>query len=140
MRPQKVANVDVEQLRQRDGQQSHDLKYGFGYRTVDAVSGTLWPGNGILAIENSPTDLRAQVFRQGYGGNRADYLDFYAGDTIQHAALTIDVGVRYDRQWGKALRERDAANPAFPSVVPGIVVRRLRLAVHLEQLLAARRA
>src|SRR2546430_13745531 len=39
---------------------SHDVKYGFGYRTVDAVSGTLWPGNGILAIENSPTDLRAQ--------------------------------------------------------------------------------
>src|SRR5580765_7651260 len=102
VRPQKVANVDVNNFVSAMGS-SHDLKYGFGFRTVDAVSGTLWPGNGILAIENSPTDLRAQVFRQGYGGNRADYLSFYAGDTIQHAALTVDVGVRFDRQWGKAL-------------------------------------
>ena len=30
-------------------------------------------------------------------------------------------------------------NPAFPNVVPGFIVRRLRLAVHLEELLAARR-
>jgi len=119
VRPQKVANVDVNNFISAMGS-SHDLKYGFGFRTVDAVSGTLWPGNGILAIENSPTDLRAQVFRQGFGGNRADYLSFYAGDTIQRGALTVDVGVRFDRQWGKALASEIAANPAFPSAVPGV--------------------
>jgi len=119
VRPQKVANVDVNNFVSAMGS-SHDLKYGFGFRTVDAVSGTLWPGNGILAIENSPTDLRAQVFRQGYGGNRADYLSFYAGDTIQRGALTVDVGVRFDRQWGKALASEIAANPAFPNAVPGV--------------------
>jgi hypothetical protein len=119
VRPQKVANIDVNNYLSAMGS-SHDLKYGFGFRTVDAVSGTLWPGNGILAIENSPTDLRAQVFRQGYGGNRADYLSFYAGDTIQRGALTVDVGVRFDRQWGKALASDIAPNPAFPSVVPGV--------------------
>jgi len=119
VRPQKVANVDVNNFISAMGS-SHDLKYGFGFRTVDAVSGTLWPGNGILAIENSPTDLRAQVFRQGYGGNRADYLSFYGGDTIQRGALTVDVGVRFDRQWGKALASEIAANPAFPNVVPGV--------------------
>jgi len=119
VRPQKVANVDVNNFISAMGN-SHDLKYGFGFRTVDAVSGTLWPGNGILAIENSPTDLRAQVFRQGYGGNRVDYLNFYAGDTIQRGALTVDVGVRFDRQWGKALASDIAPNPAFPNVVPGV--------------------
>jgi Carboxypeptidase regulatory-like domain/TonB-dependent Receptor Plug Domain len=119
VRPQKVANVDVNNFVSAMGS-SHDLKYGFGFRTVDAVSGTLWPGNGILAIENSPTDLRAQVFRQGYGGNRADYLSFYGGDTIQRGALTVDVGVRFDRQWGKALASEIAANPAFPNTVPGV--------------------
>ena len=66
---------------------THDLKYGFGYRTADAISGTLWPGNMILAIENSPTDLRAQVFRQGYGGNQAPTTsNFYVGDTISRRA------------------------------------------------------
>src|SRR4030095_3471907 len=91
VRPQKVANVDVNNFISAMGN-SHDAKYGFGFRTVDAVSGTLWPGNGILAIENSPTDLRAQVFRQGYGGNRANYYDFHIGDTIAKGRATINLG------------------------------------------------
>ena len=118
VRPQKVFNADVNSFLTAVGA-SHDLKYGFGYRTVDAISGTLWPGNGILALENSATDLRAQVFRQGNGGNRVNYLDFYVGDTISRDRVTIDLGLRYDRQWGKALPSTTASNPAFPDVVPG---------------------
>jgi hypothetical protein len=98
---------------------SHDLKYGFGWRSAEATAGTLWPGNGILALENSPTDLRAQIFRQGFGGNRATYLDFYAGDTISRGRLTIDLGLRYDQQAGKALPATTLSNPALPNLVPG---------------------
>ena len=67
---------------------SNDIKFGFGYRTAEAISGTLYPGNQILAIENSPTDLRAQVFRQGLGSNKAFYTDLYAGDTISKGRAT----------------------------------------------------
>jgi hypothetical protein len=74
----------------------------------------------ILAIENSPTDLRAQVYRQGYGGNRTDYVSFYVGDTISRNSVTIDAGVRYDRQWGKALPSNTLANKGLPNVVPGL--------------------
>ena len=119
VRPQKTVNIDANNFLTALGM-SHEVKYGFGYRTVTAISGTLWPGNGILAIENSPTDLRAQVFRQGYGGNKANYLDFYVGDTISRQQMTIDVGVRFDRQNGEALPSNTLANPAFPSVVPGL--------------------
>ena len=34
--------------------------------------------------------------------------------------LTVDLGVRYDRQWGEALPSTLAANSAFPNLVPGI--------------------
>jgi hypothetical protein len=119
-RPQQVLNIDSNSFLTGMGG-AHDIKYGFGFRTTDVVSGTLYPGNMILAIENSPTDFRAQVFRQGFGGNRANYLDFYVGDTISHNMLTIDLGVRYDRQWGKALPSQTSANKAFPDLVPGIV-------------------
>ncbi len=119
VRPQKTATVDANSFFTIMGA-SHDFKYGWGFRTTDVLSGTLWPGNMILAIENSPTDLRAQVFRQGFGGNRANYLDFYAGDTITRNRFTIEAGVRYDRQWGKALASDTKANPAFPAVVPGL--------------------
>ncbi len=119
VRPQHVYNVDANSFLNRLGG-SHDLKYGAGYRTVEATSGTLYPGNMILAIENSPSDLRAQVFRQGLGGNRANYLDFYAGDTMSKGPMTLDLGVRYDRQWGKALASDTKANAAFPDLVPGL--------------------
>ena len=138
VRPQKVANVDVNNFVTAVGA-THDLKYGFGFRMVDAVSGTLWPGNGILAIERSATDLQAQVFRQGYGGNRADYLDFYVGDTIARNRMTLDLGLRYDQQWGKALAGPDRGQRRLSERRPGRVVRRLRHAVHLEEPVAARR-
>ncbi|HEV3063457.1 MAG TPA: TonB-dependent receptor [Vicinamibacterales bacterium] len=119
LRPQQVVNVDINSF-WHGGGAAHDLKYGVGFRRVDALSATVWPGNGILAIENSPTDLRAQVFRQGEGTNRARYLDFYAGDTISKDRLTVDVGVRYDRQSGQALPSVTQANPAFADLVPGL--------------------
>jgi len=118
VRPQQNVNVDLNSFLTGFGG-SHDVKYGIGFRTTDATSGTLWPGNMILGIENSPTDFRAQVFRQGLGGNRANYLDLYVGDTISHSRTTIDVGVRFDRQWGEALPATTLANTAFPNVVPG---------------------
>jgi hypothetical protein len=120
IRPQKTMTVDADSFFSGMGG-SHDLKYGWGFRTTDVISGSLYPGNGILAIENSPTDKRAQVFRQGYGGNRANYLDFYAGDTITHNRLTVAAGIRYDRQWGKARPSTTKGNPAFSNLVPGLV-------------------
>ena len=118
VRPQRILNADANNFLTGFGG-SHDLKYGFGFRSVDAIAGTLWPGNMTLAIVNSPTDLQAQLFRQGNGGNRAEYLDFYAGDTISRDRLTVDLGIRYDRQWGRALPSTTASNAAYPNVVPG---------------------
>jgi hypothetical protein len=121
LRPQQVVNIDANSFLHAGGS-SHDLKYGFGFRTTDVITGTLYPGDGILAIENTPTSLFAQVFRQGYGGNRANYLDFYAGDTISMKNnMTIDVGLRFDHQGGRALPSTTAANPAYPNLVPGVV-------------------
>src|SRR5258708_6512211 len=119
LRPQQVVNVDLNSFWQGGGA-AHDVKYGVGFRRADALSATVWPGNGVLAIENSPADLRAQVFRQGMGTNRAQYLDFYAGDTISKGRLTVDAGIRYDRQSGQALASVTQANAAFADLVPGL--------------------
>ena len=119
IRPQHVATIDAQSFLNGFGG-AHDLKYGFGYRRVEAISGTLWPGNMILANERAG-NLQARVFRQGYGGNRANYLNFYVGDTISHDRLTVDVGLRYDRQDGEALPSTTLPNTAFPDLIPGVV-------------------
>src|SRR4029077_20571480 len=64
VRPQMSATFDLNSFLTALGA-GHDVKYGFQYRHVNATTGTLWPGNGILALKNSPTALFAELFRQG---------------------------------------------------------------------------
>ncbi len=118
-RPQQTVNVDGQSFLNLGGG-AHDVKYGFGWRRVDATSSVLWPGNMILGLQRAG-GFEAQVFREGSGGNRMQYLNFYVGDTISLNRLTLDVGVRYDRQNGRALPSQTQANKAFPDLVPGIV-------------------
>jgi len=120
VRPQHVYNIDANSFLTGMGW-SHDLKYGGGFRTAEAYSAQVYPGNMILAIENSPTDLRAQVYRQAAGSNKGYYTDFYVGDTLSKDRVTIDAGLRYDQQWGRALPSQTLPNAAFPQVVPGLV-------------------
>ena len=119
VRPQMTVNADANSFLSAFGA-SHDVKYGFGWRRVNATTGTLWPGNGILAVLQNATTSIAQVFREGSGTNRTTYADVYVGDTISKGRATIDLGLRYDRQGGRALPSVTAANPALPSLVPGL--------------------
>jgi len=120
IRPQMSVNLDANSFLTRFGA-SHDVKYGFGWRRVNATTATLWPGNGILSVVQNASTSIAQVFREGSGTNRTQYVDAYIGDTISKGRATIDLGVRYDHQGGRALPSATAANPAFPTLVPGLI-------------------
>ena len=119
VRPQMTVSVDLNSFLSGLGA-AHNVKYGFGWRRVNATTGTLWPGNGILGVVQTPATVIAQVFREGSGTNRTQYLDAYIGDTISAGRATIDFGVRVDHQGGRALPSVTAANPAFPALVPGL--------------------
>jgi hypothetical protein len=118
-RPQHTINVDGNHFRSI-GRGTHDLKFGFGWRRTDAFSQNLYPGNMIVAYENSATDFRARVYREGAGTNRTYYISGYFGDTISMGRVTLDLGLRYDRQYGRALASTTQSNAAFASLVPGI--------------------
>jgi hypothetical protein len=118
-RPQHTFNLDNNYFLTL-GNATHDVKFGFGYRKTDIVSQTLYPGNGAVAYEKSATDFRARLYREGAGANRAEYLNFYLGDTIAMDRLTLDLGLRYDQQGGQALPSQTLPNAGFPDLVPGI--------------------
>ena len=122
LRPQHTANVDSTSFFHAVGG-THDVKYGFGFRSTEGTTGTLWPGNGILALRQGTSAAAsfAELFREGNGTNVARYLDFYAGDTFALRRTTINAGVRFDRQWGAALASNTAGNQAFPNMLPGAV-------------------
>jgi hypothetical protein len=119
LRPQHTFNVDGNYFVNGWGG-GHDLKFGGGWRRSDAWATTQWPADMIRAMANSVTDYRARLYREGRGGDRVEFFDLYVGDTFTRSRATIDLGVRYDRQWGKALASETQANVAFPALVPGI--------------------
>jgi hypothetical protein len=119
VRPQWTTTLDAVAFRAGRGM-SHDIKFGLGWRRVDAIAETVWPGNALLALENSATDRRVRIFRQGRGANRVQTAHVYVGDTMQYNRLTVDAGLRFDHQTGDALPSSTASNPVFPALVPGL--------------------
>jgi Carboxypeptidase regulatory-like domain/TonB-dependent Receptor Plug Domain len=119
IRPQHTVNVDGSSFHSGWGG-AHEFKFGGGYRRVDVTTGTLWPGNMLRALNNSPTNNVVRLYREGLGTDRVEFFNLYLGDTISRGPLTIEAGFRYDRQWGAALASETRANAAFPDIVPGI--------------------
>lgn len=119
LRPQHSFYADANTFK-TFGANSHDFKYGFGWRRSDAFSRTLWPGDRVVAFDQSATNKFANVYREGAGTNRVELWHVYVGDTITTGPATIDLGVRYDRQGGSALPSETRSNGAFPTLVPGI--------------------
>lgn len=100
---------------------SHDFKYGVGYRTSESFVQTIWPGDKIQGRIESAGTRTARLYREGAGNDKTEYFSLYVGDTFSRDRLTVDLGLRYDRQWGSALPSETESNGAFPSLVPGIV-------------------
>jgi hypothetical protein len=119
VRPQHSVTADVTTFVNGFGA-SHDVKFGVGYRRVEASTDVRYPGNGILAIEQAAGDLRAQVFRESHGANLVKFANFYVADRIARGRLTFDLGLRYDRQWGSALESNAPGSKAFPDAIPGV--------------------
>lgn len=125
VRPQHSITTDVNEFVTMFGL-AHNVKYGIGFRRVLSQVEVEWPGNGIVAIEQSGpvgsgTGNRAIVYRQSNGANVVKYFDVYVGDSIAFNRFTIDAAVRYDRQWGEALASETAASKAFPALIPGAI-------------------
>jgi len=119
VRPQYTANMDANYFLAGMGG-NHELKFGGGYRWTQALTGTIWPGDKVVAFDNSATDKRVRLYREGRGVNRTFYTSAYVGDTFTKDRLTLNLGLRFDHQNGRAAATDVVGNGAFGSVVPGI--------------------
>ena len=119
LRPQHNVNVDGNWFKAGFGG-SHNFKYGIGWRRTDAFSQTIWPGDKIQGRIESASSSVARLYREGAGTDRTEYFSLYVGDTFSQDRLTLDLGLRYDRQGGKALPSATEGNGAFADIVPGI--------------------
>jgi hypothetical protein len=123
IRPQKTLNLDGSYFFEGMGG-NNELKWGFGYRSVTTSSLTHYGGNqlvGVINVEgNDSSENHAWVARDGpveYGGK---YTSGYLGDVFSKNRLTLNLGVRYDRQAARNLPSEAPANASFPAVVPAL--------------------
>ena len=118
--PQKQANLTMSKFF-NTGSLNHELKFSFNYRQQIADSATGWPGDQNTGSEYTYSSSNTALISRGV---RPVYKNVFwsgtLGDTITTGNLTVQVGVRYDRQQAKNLPGTAFGNTVFPDLLPTI--------------------
>jgi hypothetical protein len=116
VRPQKNAAAEGNVFMGR-----HEVKFGFGWRRADTDSTTTLPGNAIKTTHDGYPTMIAEVTAWNHStSTRGQYTHAYIGDTLTWDRLTINAGVRWDRQAGSVNEFSQAGNPVLPTFLPDI--------------------
>jgi len=101
---------------------NHEFKFGFGYRRNPNHSTTRWSGSEVVAHVNPSGDglNYALAYRARVVNFIGQNWDAYVGDTISMGRLTVNAGVRWDRQTSENLPSTAPANTAFPNFLPAL--------------------
>jgi Carboxypeptidase regulatory-like domain/TonB-dependent Receptor Plug Domain len=116
IRPQYTANVDASYFRG-----NNEFKFGFAYRKAEVHSTTTPPGSQVQARTESRRGTVARIQRESITGYKGNYTSFYAQDTYTSGRLTLQGGVRFDKQKAENLPTTAGANPMFPDLLPDLV-------------------
>jgi Carboxypeptidase regulatory-like domain len=97
----------------------HELKFGLSWRKVDSLSERVWPGDKVQ-LRLNPTSTRARFLRDQAAGVQNHYYTAYLGDTLTAGRVTVNAGLRFDRQTGKNKATSVEANPLLPELLPAL--------------------
>ena len=127
LRPQKQYRIDGSKFFDF-GRVNNEFKFGFGYRNTPVTSVTTWPGAAggwwrydttnatVCASQGLPSNCGiAQLPRPVSVGYAEKYRDFYLGDTVLLGNLTLQGGLRWDRQQSNNLAVNVGGNPLLSS-------------------------
>lgn len=105
---------------------AHELKFGTSLREADTGTGTTWGDENVIVFEDGATtagrDQRARVYRAALPAfkDTTEYTSIWAQDTITRDNLTINVGLRYDKQTGDNPPFTLAGNDLLPDLLPDL--------------------
>lgn len=115
-RPQWTASGEGNFFRGR-----HEIKFGFGWRRADVDSSTIVPGNGIITYHDGYPNMIAEVTAwNNTTSSQGIYSYGWVGDTIAWDRLTLNVGVRWDRQAGSVNALTQKGNAVLPNLLPDL--------------------
>lgn len=115
-RPQNNTTLEGNYFRGR-----HEFKFGFGYRTADVDSAYTVPGNAIMTYHDGYPNMIAEVTAwNDFTGVTGKYMSAFLSDTITRDRMTINLGVRWDRQSSSVRAYSQAGNPLLPTLLPNL--------------------
>lgn len=104
------------------GATSNELKFGGGFREQENFSQSVWPrGKFVNAGELSGLDpgIALVAFpRNKTVGLKSNYDTLWVQDTLTVNRLTLNAGLRYDKQSGENLPTADPGNPQANGLLP----------------------
>jgi hypothetical protein len=111
---------------------NHEFKFGFTWRKAAVHSTSTWGGDWwtdtygamsgvpVLAGTGAYPYMSVSVNAPYASDVSAKYYSFYVGDTITLKRMTINLGLRYDRQVASLLPSTEAAPANFANYLPAI--------------------
>ena len=119
---------------------SHEIRFGGRFRRIDAIEIGTYPGRALIHYDGrfagvqNPNLLAAfglpperymeahlvYAYRAGTTPTTNDFRSLWAQDTVTWSRWTVNVGLRYDHQFGENRAETIEANPGFPELMPPI--------------------
>ena len=114
-RPQNNVSLDGNSFRGH-----HELKFGFGWRKATVDSSDVYPGNGVITIHNGYPEMEAKITRPNHTVTDTVYSSAYGGDTWTMNRMTLNLGVRWDRQAASLGAASITASPVLPSLLPAL--------------------
>ena len=97
----------------------HSLKFGYRWRSAHSTS-LNHRGGFIDARFTNGVANSADIWRDQYSESHLDTMAFYVQDTFTRNRLTLNIGLRVDRQDDSANPGRVPENPFFPTLMPAI--------------------
>jgi len=101
---------------------SHELKFGFGYRTAGAEGLTVYPNDQLILDFDGPPGGFSLTYFYAVGPYNYEYQynDVYVGDTMLWGNLTLQAGLRFDNQKAEAPAQTGPANALVPEYLPAL--------------------
>jgi hypothetical protein len=99
---------------------NHEFKFGFSYRRNPNHSTTRWSGSEVVAHVNPGNDNFALAYRARVVNYTGQYYDAFIGDTFTRGRLTVNGGIRWDKQSAENQASVAPANTAFPDLLPSL--------------------
>jgi hypothetical protein len=125
-RPRDAIGLEATTLRGFAGFR-HRLQAGVGHDRSEVETTADWPGNQVLGIERRSVFFRAfeltgfAIPTRGQDSRTEQERTFvFLQDDARRGRLTVAAGLRLERQTGRTLAARVAANPAFPELLPEV--------------------